>query len=165
MKNLVTATALVALIAGAGAGAAQAASVDAGAGAKIIAPLEISKKTDLYFGTIAPSLTQADEVTVAADGSRQCGPALTCLTADHTAAAFAVTGEADAVYTVSLPSGIEISNGKGDSMKVYDFASSKDSGTLASGRDDFTVGGKLAVAALQPAGQYTGTFTVAVEYQ
>ena len=163
MKDLVTAAALVALLGA--AGAAQAASVDAGAGAKIIAPLEITKKTDLYFGTIAPSLTQADEVTVAADGSRQCGPALTCLTADHTAAAFSVTGEADAVYTVSLPSGIEISNGNGDAMKVYDFAASKDSGTLVSGSDSFTVGGKLAVAALQPAGQYTGTFTVAVEYQ
>ena len=29
----------------------------------------------------------------------------------------------------------------------------------------FTVGGKLAVAAKQPAGVYKGNFTVAVEYQ
>lgn len=163
MKNLLNAVALVALLGA--AGAANAAEVDAGAGAKIIAPLDISKTTDLYFGTIAPSLTQNDAVTVAADGSRQCGPALTCLTADHTAAAFAVTGEADAVYTISLPTAIKIANDTGEAMTVSDFTSSKASGTLAAGRDVFSVGGKLAVAALQAAGRYTGTFTVAVEYQ
>lgn len=163
MKTIMTA-ALIAALGSVGA-AAQAATADAGAGAKIIAPLQIAKKTDLYFGTIAPSLTDDDSVVVGADGSRTCGPALTCLSADHTAALFAVTGEADAVYTVSLPDSIAISNGAGAEMKVSNFASSKDSGTLASGTDSFTVGGTLAVAALQAAGRYTGTFTVAVEYQ
>ena len=47
---------------------ANAQSADAGAGAKIIAPLEISNVTDLYFGTIAPSTTVADTVVVMAQG-------------------------------------------------------------------------------------------------
>lgn len=85
-KMFAVATVLASLAA---ATSANAQSADAGAGAKIIAPLEISNVTDRYFGTIAPSTTVADTVTVLADGSRKCGPALTCLTADHTAAAFA----------------------------------------------------------------------------
>jgi hypothetical protein len=163
MKTLFAAVALAAI--SLSAGAAQAASVEAGAGAKIIAPLQIAKKTDLYFGTIAPSLESADKVVVGFDGSRKCGPTLTCLTADHTAAAFAVSGEADAVYTVSLPDSIKIANANGDAMLVSDFSGSKAAGTLVNGNDSFTVGGTLDVAARQAAGKYTGSFTVAVEYQ
>lgn len=144
---------------------AQAQSADAGAGAKIIAPLEISNVTDLYFGTIAPSTTVADTVTVLADGSRKCGPALTCLTANHTAAAFEVTGEADAFYTISLPKEIKIVNENGTAMRVADFSGSKSNGQLLNGEDSFTVGGTLDVGVRQEAGNYKGSFTVAVEYQ
>jgi len=149
----------------AAATSANAQSADAGAGAKIIAPLEISNVTDLYFGTIAPSTTVGDFVTVLADGSRKCGPALTCLTADHTAAAFAVTGEADAFYTISLPREIKIVNDKGTAMRVFEFNGSKSGGQLLSGEDSFTVGGTLDVSVRQEAGRYNGSFTVAVEYQ
>ena len=64
-KMFAIATAFASLAA---ATSAQAQSADAGAGAKIIAPLEISNVTDLYFGTIAPSTTVADKVVVLADG-------------------------------------------------------------------------------------------------
>jgi hypothetical protein len=163
MKTILAATALAVL--SLSAGAANAASVDASAGAKIIAPLQIAKKSDLYFGTIAPSLDSADKVVVGFDGSRKCGPALTCLTADHTAAIFAVSGEMDTVYTVSLPDSIKIVNGNGDAMLVSDFSGSKTQGTLFGGNDRFSVGGTLEVAARQAAGKYAGSFTVAVEYQ
>jgi len=142
-----------------------AADVEADAGAKIIAPLQISNATALYFGTIAPSITTADEVVVTPAGAKSCGAELTCLTDDHTAAAFNVSGEADASYTIDLPSNITISNGAGGSMDVNDFTGSKSGGTLVSGSDNFTVGGTLEVAANQPTGEYTGTFTVGVEYE
>ncbi|MFO6448602.1 DUF4402 domain-containing protein [Erythrobacter sp. NE805] len=161
-KMLAIAGAIAALTA---ATSAQAQSADAGAGAKIVAPLEISNVTDLYFGTIAPSTTVADKVVVGSDGSRKCGPALTCLTADHTAAAFAVTGEAGAFYTISLPKEIKIVNENGNAMLVSDFSGSKDKGQLLKGEDSFTVGGTLDVGVRQEAGKYTGSFTVAVEYQ
>ncbi len=163
MKTMIaSALTLVAVLS---AGAAAAATADAGAGAKIIAPLEISRTADLYFGTIAPSTTVADKVSVDADGARVCGPALTCLTSDHTAAAFAVTGEADAFYTISLPKEIKIVNGNGTAMRVADFTGSKAKGQLLKGEDSFTVGGTLEVGVRQEAGQYKGSFTVAVEYQ
>ena len=154
-----------ALIAVAAAGAANAATADAGAGAKIIAPLEITRTADLYFGTIAPSTAVADTVAVSANGDRKCGPALTCLTSDHTAAAFQVTGEADAFYTISLPKEIKIVNANGTAMLVSGFNGSKADGQLLKGEDNFTVGGSLDVAARQEAGKYSGSFTVAVEYQ
>jgi len=162
MKTILAgAIALVALTAGM---PALAQDADAGAGANIIAPLEIERTQDLYFGTIAPSTSQNDTVAVSPDGSRNCGPALTCLTADHTAAAFAVYGEAEATYTISVPDQILIANGTGESMVISDVTGSKASGQLLSGEDSFSVGGTLAVAARQAAGRYTGTFTVAVEY-
>jgi hypothetical protein len=144
---------------------AYAATADAGSGAKIVAPLEISRTADLYFGTIAPSTSVADSVVVSSGGDRKCGPALTCLTADHTAAAFAVTGEADAFYTISLPREIVIANDNGTTMRVSAFDGSKSGGQLLRGEDSFTVGGMLDVAARQEAGKYVGSFTVAVEYQ
>ncbi|WP_374139948.1 DUF4402 domain-containing protein [Sphingomonas sp. 32-62-10] len=149
------------------AGTAQAAptTAEADAGAKIIAPLQIDNSAPLYFGTIAPSLTQSDTVFVSPSGDKKCGAALTCLTFDHTAAAFEVKGEADAVYTISLPGGIEITNEKGDGMKVFNFTGSQDAGRLAKGEDRFTVGGMLDVGVRQAAGKYTGRFVVAVEYQ
>jgi hypothetical protein len=162
--NLKIATGL-ALIAVASANPAFAQSADAGAGAEIIAPLEISNTADLYFGTIAPSTTVDDVVSVSADGSRKCGPALVCLTADHTPAAFAVTGQDGASYTISLPGEIEITSANGDRMKVSEFTGSKATGQLLNGLDDFTVGGTLAVAARQAAGKYRGAFTVTVEYK
>lgn len=164
MKTIYAVAALAALSL---AGTAQAAPVaaEAGAGAKIIAPLQIENNTPLYFGTIAPSLTQGDVVVVSPAGDKKCGAALTCLTSDHTAAAFEVKGEADAAYTISLPGGIEITNEKGNAMKVFDFTGSKDAGRLVKGEDSFTVGGTLDVGVRQAAGKYTGRFVVAVEYQ
>ena len=162
--KLLTVISIVGLAAGL-SGQAFAADVSADAGAKIIAPLQISNSTALYFGTIAPSLTSADEVVVTPAGAKSCGAELTCLTDDHTAAAFNVSGETDASYTIELPRSINITNGAGGSMVVDSFTGSKSNGTLVSGADSFSVGGTLAVSANQPSGEYTGTFTVSVEYQ
>lgn len=161
MKKLMLAVAGAAML----AGAAIAADADSTAGAEIIAPLQISNSAALYFGTIAPSLTAGDTVVVSAAGAKSCGAELTCLTDDHTAAQFDVTGEADASYTISLPTSVSISNGAGANMTVDNFTGSKATGTLVSGADSFNVGGTLGVAANQATGEYTGTFTVTVEYQ
>jgi len=164
MKNFVVngAVALIALTAGMPALAAEA---EGEAGAYIVAPLEIENLADLYFGSIAASATQADKVKVSPDGARQCGPALTCLTADHTAAEFGVYGEEKAFYTIDLPSEIKIASQTGATMKVKEVTGSKSEGQLLSGQDNFTVGGTLEVGAQQEPGLYRGSFTVAVEYQ
>ncbi len=146
-------------------GSAFAAETTGDAGAKIVAPLQVASVSALYFGTIAPSLTDAGSVQVSPAGDKECSVEVTCLTDDHTAAEFKVTGEADFSYTIELPKEIKIANANGTSMLIGEVAGSKDAGTLVNGADNFTVGGTLAVAALQEAGSYKGTFTVAVEYQ
>jgi len=146
------------------AASAGAQTVQSSAGARIVAPLQVSNQTALYFGTIAPSVDSADTVLVAASGARTCGDALTCLTSDHTAAAFQVTGDPNRSYTIELPTSIDISSGD-DSMTVDNFAGSKASGTLVAGQDSFAVGGRLNVGANQASGEYTGAFTVSVNYQ
>ncbi|MEL7232064.1 MAG: DUF4402 domain-containing protein, partial [Pseudomonadota bacterium] len=125
MKKVLAFAASAALI----AGGAYAADVDSNAGARIVAPLQVANATALYFGTIVPSITNADSVIVSATGAKTCGAELTCLTTDHTAAAFNVTGEADRVYTIALPSSVQISNGS-ENMDVDNFTGSKASGTL-----------------------------------
>ncbi|MDG1824908.1 MAG: DUF4402 domain-containing protein [Henriciella sp.] len=147
MKNLkILAMASAAALLAAPAFAADASST---AGADIIAPLQVSNTAPLYFGTIAPSTTASDTVIVNAAGAKTCGSELTCLTTDHTAAAFDVAGEADYSYAITLPSSVNISNGSGGTMAV----------------NNFTVGGTLTVAANQASGEYTGTFAITVEYQ
>lgn len=160
MKKLISMAAVAALV----AGGSYAADVDSSAGADIVAPLQVANATALYFGTVVPSIANADTVIVSATGAKTCGAELTCLTSDHTAAAFNVTGETDRVYTITLPNSVQISNGS-ENMDVDNFTGSKASGTLTSGADSFTVGGTLDVGANQAAGEYTGTFTVTVEYQ
>ena len=76
-----------------------------------------------------------------------------------------MTGEADAFYTISLPKEIKIANENGTAMLVSEFTGSKSGGQLLKGEDSFTVGGALDVGVRQEAGKYTGSFTVAVEYQ
>ena len=54
----------------------------------------------------------------------------------------------------------------GDTVTVDTFTDdTAGTGTLAGGSDSFNVGATLNLGANQPAGNYTGTYTVTVEYQ
>jgi len=119
--NLIAAASALAML----AVPAYAVTADSDAGAEIIAPLQISNTVALYFGTIAPSLTSADTVVVASNGAKSCGAELTCLTDDHTAAAFAVTGEADQSYSITLPSSVNISNIQVPSLSQWNISNSQ----------------------------------------
>ncbi len=150
------------------AAVSNASEVDSDAGAKIVAPLEITNTASLYFGTIAPSLDQDENIFVDSTGIRDCGSAVTCLTNDHSAAQFTVSGEDGMSYYINLPGDgeVELSNGSGGTMSVSSFVSSKadEIGTLTGGTEDFAVGANLSVTANQPTGDYVGTFAVSVEY-
>ncbi len=145
-------------------GAAFAADVSNDAGATIGSALAIKATDALEFGLIIPG-DNTGNVTLSADGARRCDPALTCLGNDHQEANYTVTGEDAQSYTISLPQDtVELKSGN-DRMKIGEFSGSKASGTLVSGQDTFSVGGVLTVGANQPAGRYTGSFTVSVNYQ
>ena len=136
--------------------------------ANIVAPLNIFKIRDLQFGDIAPSLTQAGTVQVGAWSNQTCSAALTCFsTSPVTNTKYRVEGAADAVYTISVPSDVTLNGSgtaSGENMSAT-LAPQKSTGTLDSGVDLFWIGGTLSVGANQAVGDYSGTFTVTVEYQ
>lgn len=79
-----------------------------------------------------------------------------------------MTGSASATYTVQLPGNDFVAlTGPGENMAINDFTSdpSGAGGQLdAGGSQTLTVGGALQVGSDQTPGDYSGSFTVTVEY-
>lgn len=144
-------------------------SATATASATIIQPINIQNTGDLQFGNIAVN-NQPGTVVVATNSSRTStgGITLPSNTGNISAASFDVTGEQNDTYALSLPTSATLSdNNNNNTMTVNNFVSSLDNnvGTLSNqGTDAFTVGATLNVDANQPAGTYTGTFDVTVNY-
>ncbi len=143
--------------------ASLAASATSNANAEIVAAIAIANTADLDFAAIVAA-AGADTVVVSAAGARTCGGTLTC-TGAVAAASFDVTGGANLGYSITLPASATISSG-GNNMTVNAFTDSLGgTGTLSgAGTQTFTVGATLNVGASQPAGSYTGTFNVTVDY-
>jgi hypothetical protein len=79
------------------------------------------------------------------------------------AAAFTVTGDADALYDITLPGSTTLTSGA-DSMSVDAFTHDA-TGVLVGGTETFSVGATLHVSSSQPSGEYAGSFSVVVTYQ
>ncbi|MEL7128058.1 MAG: DUF4402 domain-containing protein [Pseudomonadota bacterium] len=139
-------------------------------GAVIIGPLQVSNTQALYFGTIAPSVSAsgtANLVPSASAATRTCSAELACLTNDFTQAEFTVIGDIDRVVTYDVPANVSVSNGSTGNMTIALAGESAINGTrvLTGGISRLNFGGTLSVAANQPPGDYTGQFTLTVEYQ
>ncbi|MEL8054923.1 MAG: DUF4402 domain-containing protein [Pseudomonadota bacterium] len=138
------------------------------AGLSSIAPplpeLAAVEWSSLYFGTIAPPDTGTARITLTAEGARTCPANVTCITDDHHAARFGITGEENRFVVISIPNSMVISNGT-DTMTIENMISSVPIAFLTNGYDEFCVGGELIVNASQASGDYAGTYNVMVEYQ
>ncbi|MDX9902688.1 MAG: DUF4402 domain-containing protein [Bacteroidales bacterium] len=135
--------------------------------ATILAPLSMTKVSDMDFGTIAVTGT-AGTVVLGTDNSRLAtGPALVPPAAG-VAASFTVNGENGRAFTITLPANgvVTLVNG-GNSMAANDFVHNA-GGTPAldgTGAAAFTVGATLSVGAAQAAGTYTSAnFPVTINY-
>jgi hypothetical protein len=152
------------------AGSAQAATTTAQATASVVAPMTITKATDLVFGSFSGSA--AGSVTVSTNGTRTSS-GVVVFGAGTTAARFNVTGSGTATYGISFSGTSTTLTYGADSMA---FATASDtsgagaisgnatSGTLVAGAGSIYVGGVLTVAASQPAGSYSGTINATVDY-
>ncbi len=157
-----------------GATSAQAATGTATARAKILRQLTVTSDRDLNFGTVVTGTSAGSIVVNSAGTVASCGVTASGGICSGTAssARFNVSGAAAQVVTVSLPAAsFNITNGT-DNMAVSSLTSSAATVTLsgtfgsaAAGTGLFTVGGSLGVGANQPDGDYSGTFTVTVNYQ
>lgn len=120
----------------------------------------------LAFGSFAAA--SGGSVTVSAGGMRSVGGGVALLSAGAgTAAQFAVSGDANVTYAISLPADGTVSLASGtNSMAVNTFTSSPSpTGTLgAGGAQTLSVGATLSVGSNQAIGSYSGTFDVTVNY-
>lgn len=169
MKTIATTTVLIGLVASFGlAGSAAAATASGTASAEIVSAIAISNTTGLNFGQIAPS-GSAGTVSVSTAGVRSSLGGVTLGNqVTVTAAAFAVTGAPDNVYSITLPADgtITLTSGASPAMAVDGFVSDPASpGTLSgAGTDTVNVGATLSVGVNQPNGNYSGLFNVTVAY-
>jgi hypothetical protein len=155
----------------AGTGNAMAEVATATSTGIVVAPITITKMTDLSFGSIAGGST-AGTVTLSPDNSRGVSGGVVKMGGTPAAAKFDVTGQDGAGYTITLGGSTVLTSGSNTIPfeAVSDLtASNKASGTvgagvLTGGTQSIFVGGVLTVAANQAAGTYTGSISATVEY-
>ncbi len=145
---------------------AQAASTSADATATIVSTIGISKTNDLRFGNVAAG-SSIGTVVQSPTGTRTKTGGVTLSNVNAGGpASFTVSGDGSASFAITLPgSAVTLSDGGTNTMTVDTFTSNPSgSGTLSGGSQSVAVGATLHVGANQPAGAYTGTFSVSVDY-
>jgi spore coat protein U-like protein len=136
-------------------------------------PLQLSKTTDLTFGTIMRPASGSGNVSIdATTGARTVTGNASGVTggsnATPTRAAFTVSGEGGMNITVTVPSSMNMTRGGLDPITVS-LNSTMGGGQLSgsagsTGTASFGVGGQLAISNTTPTGAYSGTFNVTVAY-
>ncbi len=148
------------------------ATTTANASATIISPISISKNADLNFGNLSVDATGGTVILdPTATASRASGGAggvsFPATTGPVSAAAFAVSGQADFTFSVNiLNASINITSGA-NVMIVDNFTTSAGAGVLSNlGTQTIYVGADLTVGGGQAPGVYTSAapFTVLVNY-
>lgn len=130
------------------------------------AVIAISNTQGLAFGKFVAGA--AGTVTVSPAGVRSGSGGVVLVPSGAGAAAqFAVSGDANVAYAISLPADGTVSLASGaNSMAVNTFTSSPSlTGTLgAGGGQALSVGATLSVGSNQAIGSYSGAFDVTVNY-
>lgn len=164
------------MIAPAAASPALAQASAAGeAEAIVLRPLSFFKISDLDFGDIVPSTT-AGTVTIDPDGSRSRTGGVTLAGGGGEPARFAGLGSFNRQVNISLGSNSIFITGPGVRMRVRDFEIGSTPTAILStsptrfritsplGNYNFPVGGTLEVGANQAPGDYSGSFTITLNY-
>ena len=154
---------------------AHAADMAGTANAAVVRPNTLIKTDDLDFGDIIPSAT-AGTVTIEPDGSRSRTGGVTLAGDAGEPARFAGLGSFNRQVNISLGSNTIWLTGPGVRMRVRDFEIGSTPTAILSttptrfritsplGNYNFPVGGTLEVGANQAPGDYSGTFTVTLNY-
>jgi len=162
-KNLAIATAAV-VAASLASTSVYAADATGTASAVLKAPIGITAGAVMNFGNVSSGTAGGTAILTTADGLSVTGEVL-ALAGGHASGVFNVTGENASAYSITLPASITLNGSVSGTMLVNGLGHSV-AGTPTIGTDDsFKVGGTLNVGASQPAGTYTNTYTVTVNYQ
>jgi len=174
MKFRLSLIAAAAVLAAAGAASAATVSANAVANATIVAPATLTATRTLEFGTIAKPTAGTSTVTVASAAAASVTPALSgggnafVPTAGQArAATFRLVGTANQAIAVNTTS-LTFTNQTGNLGNVGPLSPVASVGSLtqlpASGIDDFFVGGRFDVSPTTTAQPYTGTLTLAIDF-
>lgn len=133
----------------------------------LLEAISITNTQGLAFGSFVAGSGGA--VTVSTEGVRSAsGDVFLIPSSEGLAAHFTVSGAADATYSIQLPANDAVFlTGPGVDMAVNDFISSPSGagGQLDSGGSQtLSVGATLTVGSGQVSGDYSGSFSVTVEY-
>lgn len=168
------------LLAATGYSSSQAANTaTASATAVVLVPIAVTKTTDLSFGRLVAG-NGTVVVNTAGARTKTGSTVLPTGGAAATAALFSVTGDTTNTFSISYTGSTAVltDGTPADDMNVTWIAEAvatasptgktaltqDATGTLASGAAFIYVGGSLDVGAAQPAGTYTGTIQVTVDY-
>jgi len=139
-------------------------NASANARVKVVKPVRITTQSDMDFGEVLTSAS-AGTVVLSTDGTvAGNGGAYLFDDTNAQAAAFRVSGEGLEVYNITLPTSVTLSESGGGTMTLNSFNHDA-TGVLANnGQEDFSVGATLNMGAEQVQGDYSGSFTVSVNY-
>jgi hypothetical protein len=151
--------------------AAAQASVTATATAQVIAALTATETAQLNFGRFSPE-TEGGAIIITPEGVRTAQGTVILGGGAHNSASFYITGEYDATFSVTLPSGpatlTNILNAK--TMQVSNWQSYPAPGVglgkLTGGAMTVHVGAVLNVGDMyaNPVGIYTGVYAITFSY-
>jgi hypothetical protein len=133
-------------------------------GAAVIA-IDVTTQSNLGFGQIVATTTSGTVTVSPASSRTRSGGVVLGNALGVSAASFAVSGEPNTGYSITLPSLCTLS-ASGSSMTADAFTSSPGgSGNLGpSGSQSVTLGATLHVSSGQAAAAYSGTYSVTVAY-
>ncbi len=156
---------------------AQAETGQVGGEAVVVTPLSFIEVNDLKFGAIIPSTTANGNVVLAPDGTRTSTNGIILVGSSHQAAEFAGQGTFGQLVDISVGANTIWLTGPGPRLRVRRFTiGSTPTTTLTTnprtffigsptGIFRFPVGAELRVRRNQPAGLYTGTWDITLNYQ
>lgn len=142
----------------------------------VLRQLSFFRVQDLDFGDIIPGPT-AGVVRILPNGTRTVTGGVSVVGSTHQPARFAGMGSFNQQVLISVSSNTIQLTGPGAPMTLSQFeigstptaiittAPTRFRITSTNGQFNFPLGGRLAVAANQAAGNYTGTFTITLNYQ
>jgi len=147
------------------------ASVTAQAFAEIIAALTATETAQLNFGRFSPE-TQGGKVILTPEGVRSAQGTVVLGGGGHNSASFYITGEYNATFSITLPSGPTVLTNtlNARTMQVSDWQSYPAPGIgvgkLNGGSMSVQVGAVLNVGTMNdnPVGIYSGTYAITFSY-
>lgn len=130
------------------------------------AEIAIVNNSPLVFGSFAAG--SGGTVTVSNSGICSAGGNVIIVVSNCATAGFTITGDPNFTYSIDLPAdNFVILTGPGGDMTITHFTGDPEgaNGVLsAGGSQNLSVGGTLNVGNNQASGNYSGTFTVIVNY-